>query len=184
MTDRQLCKLLKEEPEKGLREIMRLYGGALYTICANILYGAPQEDLEETVSDVLFFVWKSRDNFRENQGTSFKSYCYGIARKTALARRKKMSGLKELIPLQEDMVEGQESVFSELERKEEEQVLHQVVDELEEPERSVFILRYFYFFRVKEIAKRLEISDKKVENCLYRGKQRLRDALVKRGIGR
>lgn len=184
MTDRQLVELLREKPEEGLRIIMKLYGGAIHTICANILYGASAEDVEEAVSDVLVSIWKSRDCFRETEGNSFKSYCYGIARNTALTKRRQLFAKQEPIPLEEDLLEASENVSEELERREEEQMLHQVVEELEEPERSVFILRYFYFFRVKEIAGRLRIPEKKVENCLYRGKQKLKNALLKRGMER
>ena len=71
-----------------------------------------------------------------------------------------------------------------LEQKEKEQVLHETVAGLEEPERSVFILRYFGFYRIKEIAKRQGLTNKKVENCLYRGKEKLRKALIRKGIER
>jgi RNA polymerase sigma-70 factor (ECF subfamily) len=184
MTDRQLIRLMQEDPEKGLRQVMQLYGGAIYTICVHILDGASREDVEEAVSDSLLAIWKSREHFNESYGTSFKSYCYGIVRKTALTKRKILVGDQELIPLEEDMLPAQKNVIDELEKKEDERILHEVIDTLEEPERSVFILRYFYFFRVKEIAARLHISDKKVENCLYRGKQRLKTALLKRGLER
>ncbi len=51
-----------------------------------------------------------------------------------------------------------------------------------EPERSVFVLRYFYFFSIKDIALELDIDSKKVENILYRKKAMLRKLLIERGI--
>ena len=53
---------------------------------------------------------------------------------------------------------------------------------MDEPDRSVFVLRYFYFFSVKDIALELDIDSKKVENILYRKKALLRKLLVERGI--
>lgn len=184
MTDRQLIRLLKKDPERGLRTVLELYGGAIKTICSNILRDCSQEDVEEAAADTLAAIWRAADRFQDDKGTSFKSYCYGITRKTALTIRKKLLKKGELIPLQEDLLFTETDLSAELEQKEEERILHETVNGLEEPDRSIFILRYFCFFKVKEIAKRLELTDKKVENCLYHGKEKLRTALTGKGIVR
>lgn len=67
-------------------------------------------------------------------------------------------------------------------RKEMQTVVRQAVENMDEPDRSVFVLRYFYFFSVKDIALELDIDSKKVENILYRKKALLRKLLVERGI--
>lgn len=69
-----------------------------------------------------------------------------------------------------------------LERKEQRKILEEVLEDSQEPLRSIFILRYFYFFKVKEIARMLELSSKQVENHLYRGKDVLKKALLERGM--
>lgn len=101
-----------------------------------------------------------------------------------MTRRKKLMEKEDLIPLQEDLLFMEGDLSDRLEQKEKEQVLHETVAGLEEPERSVFILRYFGFYRIKEIAKRQGLTNKKVENCLYRGKEKLRKALIRKGIER
>ncbi len=184
MTDRQLIKLLKKDPERGLGTVLELYGGAIKTICGNILSGCAREDVEEAAADALAAIWKAADRFQADRGTSFKSYCYGITRKKALSRRKKLLVRGALVPLQEELLFEENDPSAKIEQEEEERILHETVGELEEPERSVFILRYFFFFKVKEIAERLELTDKKVENCLYRGKEKLRTALIRKGIRR
>ena len=68
------------------------------------------------------------------------------------------------------------------EKKEEEKVLIDILVSAEEPLRTIFILRYFYFYKVKEIATVLKIPIKQVENYLYRGKETLKQELLKRGI--
>ena len=81
MNDQSLIHLLKADPEEGLRMAISLYGKAIKTICYSILRDAPDEDIEEAVSDTFVAIWQSARNFRTDQGVSFKSYCYGIARK-------------------------------------------------------------------------------------------------------
>ena len=182
MTDQELLALLKTDAEAGLRELIKTYGSAFYTICRNILREFPPEDIEEVVSDVLVGIWKSRDSFEESRGTYFKSYCYGVARKTALKKRRDCAKTGELIPLNEDILEDSYDFQNRLEKEEENKILIQVLMDSEEPMRSIFIFRYFYFYKVKEIADMLKISIKQVENYLYRGKSQLKKELLKRGV--
>ena len=90
-----------------------------------------------------------------------------------------------LIPLEENILFPQDTIADEHERHEEERILHEIIFALKEPQRSVFILRYFYFWRIREMTVSLRggrIEMKKVENLLYRGKQLLKTALIERGI--
>jgi len=183
MTEKELIGVLKENAEQGLREVLRLYGRAFCTICKNILRDCSPEDQEEALSDILAAVWKSRKLYDEASGVSFKSYCYGIARKTALKKRREVWRAGELIPLKEDMLEGVSGFEEQLQRDEEARILQRVLEDTREPVRTIFILRYFYFYRVKEIAELLQLSEKQVENYLYRGKEALKKELIKRGIG-
>lgn len=182
MTDQELLALLKMDTERGLRELIKLYGSAIKTICKNILRDFSAEDIEEVISDVLVGIWKARERFDESKDVSFKSYCYGIARKTSLKKYRERKKTRGEIPLNEDI---QESIFDlqeQLEKEEEEKILMDVLSSAKEPLRTIFVLRYFYYYKVKEIAELLEISAKQVENYLYRGKETLKQELLKRGI--
>ena len=86
------------------------------------------------------------------------------------------------IPLNEDILEGDLDLQEQIAKEEEAKILMDVLSEAEEPLRTIFILRYFYFYRVKEVATLLEIPTKQVENYLYRGKEILKKELLKRGI--
>lgn len=76
-------------------------------------------------------------------------------------------------------IETPENVFM---KKQQEQIIHRSVDEMDEPDRSIFILKYFYFFKNREIAEKLNISLKQVENRLARNKEKLKAKLLERGI--
>lgn len=60
--------------------------------------------------------------------------------------------------------------------------MQQCVDALPQPDRDIFILRYYFGERVNAIASRLGLEAKAVENRLYQGRLRLKKALVERGI--
>lgn len=53
---------------------------------------------------------------------------------------------------------------------------------MDEPDKSIFIFRYFYFKKVKDIGIKLNLSPKKVENSLYRNKEKLKKSLIEGGI--
>ena len=61
-------------------------------------------------------------------------------------------------------------------------IIKETIENMEEPDKSIFILRYFYYEKVKDIAIRLNLSPKKVENCLFRGKSKLKKSLIDGGI--
>ena len=89
-----------------------------------------------------------------------------------------------IFPLEEVTMElpSEENIETDFEKKEQEQILHQCIAQMDEPDRSVFLYRYFYGFKNREIAEMLSLMPKKVENILYRGKQKLQKALTERGI--
>ena len=71
---------------------------------------------------------------------------------------------------------------NEVERRSCEAILHTCLEQMKEPDKSVFLYRYFYGYKVKDIAEMLSLSVKQVENLLYRGKEKLRKDLLERGI--
>ena len=50
------------------------------------------------------------------------------------------------------------------------------------PDREIFLRRYYLYEKVNDIATRLNLSAKVVEHKLARGRQRLREKLMKRGV--
>lgn len=122
MTDEKLIALIKKKPEQGIAAAIDLYGGAVRTICSSVLEN--REDIEEAVSQVFYRLWKYAGNY--NGKGSLKSYIYGIARNAALDAAK-------------IDIETPENVFM---KKQQEQIIHRSVDEMDEPDRSIFIVNY------------------------------------------
>jgi RNA polymerase sigma-70 factor (ECF subfamily) len=185
MQEQELIELLKEDPETGICEALRLYGGAVETICRNFLYDCQEMDIEEAVADTFLKLWKAKDRIGRHPRKGMKSYLYEIARNTARDKRRALKrasiysleeielGLKAPLDIETDFI-----------RKSNERILHECLDDTGEPDRSIFVMRYFYGEAIKDIALKLEMTPKSVENTLYRGKQRLEKALNERGIFR
>ncbi len=180
--EEQILLMLKSSPGEGISMALDAYGGPVKTICKNILFDCSSEDIEEAVADSFVGLWKSVDKFRSNGDYSLKSYLYGIARHTALDKRRAMKKEVHGLPVEEVIIEAGIDIESDFAKKLNDSIVHNSLNNMEEPMRSVFILRYFYYEKVNDIAKRMGLSQKVVENHLYRGKSKLRFELLERGI--
>ena len=56
------------------------------------------------------------------------------------------------------------------------------MEQLPPPDREIFLLRYWMELRVNRIGEILGLTEKQVENRLYRGRRALRKTLEERGI--
>lgn len=183
MEDRKLIRTIERNPEKGIAVALDLYGDAVKTICKDILAGGTAEDIEEAIAETFIRLWRYGTNFRAGRGTTLKSYLYGIARNAALDKRKTLhrgttADYSEEMELQDESPGAEELII----KKEEELAVRQVVSEMEEPDRSIFAMRFFQEYKVKEIALKLDLSEKQVENRLFRSKRVLKKKLKERGI--
>ena len=176
----RLPGLLVSDPDEGMALALRLYGSAVRLICRNVLSDLGSAVVEDAVSDSFTAIWRSADRFDPSKGCSFRSYCCGVARNTALKARRHLTN-EPLLPLEEDLLETVKAPDL-LQEREEAALIRDAIAAMEEPDRSVFLFRYLYFFRVKEIAGRLSLSPKKVENILFRRKKELELLLKERGV--
>lgn len=191
--EEELLRMLSEDPAAGLAQALDLYGGAVKTICVSILGNSCQQDVEECMSDCFVKLWQGIGNFDPDQGKSLKGYFYGLVRNTALSRRRQLTRDHNLIPIEENVLEVENAIFQsgprgdlsgQLAEQMEREAVQKTVEGLPPPDREIFIYRYFFYEPVKEIARKLNLSAKQVENRLARGKSRLRERLAEGGIVR
>lgn len=182
MTDAGLIKEIQEHPEAGLKIALEVYGGAVKTICGNILGRDKKNDIEECVSEVFFQLWK--DSGRYHPDYPLKNYIYGIARYTALKMRKKLLKNEQTVTVEwisDEIASGAdtEDVVAENENAE---AIYAEILTFSFLDKEIFLYRYYFWFSIQEIADMLNLSYKAVENRLYRGKEKLRQKLTERGI--
>ena len=183
MEDRKLIRLIQRNPEKGISIALDLYGGSVKTICKGILAGLPEQDVEEAIAETFVRLWRYGKSFKSRPETSLKSYIYSIARNASIDKLKAIHGDEvcleaiENFQLQDDL-DIEDFVI----HQEEAGLVKQVIYDLDEPERSIFVLRYFYELKVREVAERLQLPVKTVENKLYRTKAVLKAEFKEKGV--
>ncbi len=180
MEDNKIVQLLKSAPDDGLRVILSEYGGLMKAVITRILGSDNKNDIEECISDTLLQFWKSVDLFDEKRESGLKAYICKIARNTAINRKRKLSKSLDIF-LEYELASDfdiDDAIISNLNGA----VVTAAINRLSEPDRTIFIQRYYYCRSVKEIARGLGLDSKTVENKLYRRKTKLRDMLIERGI--
>jgi RNA polymerase sigma-70 factor (ECF subfamily) len=190
LNDKELLVLLQTDARQGLAAAITRYGGLARHICRNILGDRP-EDVDECVSDAFAILWTNAAGLDPAAG-SIKSYICAVSRHKALDRYRRLSGQPTFVPIDDATASGtgRESLSFDpdmagtVAATEHIHMLTEAVDELPPPDREIIILRYFYYEKVKSIAKRLDLPEKTVENKLYRGKAVLRKKLEEKGFVR
>ena len=177
MPEEQLLQLIKADAAQGIEIAIEQYGGAVKSICKSILAGYPIQDVEEAISDAFVGLWKSRDKVLIKNGKGLKIYLYGIARKTALDKKKPTEDFGQ-IPEMASTENIEEAVV----KQSENEMLFGFIEDMKSPDREIFIYRYYEQNSIREIAETLSISVKSVEGRLARGRERLKKQLLQRGI--
>jgi len=181
MNDENLIKFLKQNPSNGLSCAIDIYGALVKTIVVRIVGYENQQDIEECISDVFIQLWKSIDNYDHNKGI-LKNYIISIARFVSINTIRRKMNKEELIPLEENDLQIDFDVDNELCNTINKKIIKDTIDNLPHPDKDIFIRRYYLYEAVKDIALSLNLNAKTVENKLYRGKDKLRIALIDNGI--
>lgn len=181
MNDENLVKLLKINPSNGLTSAIDIYGGLVKTIVVRIIGYENQQDIEECISDVFVQLWKSIDNYDHNKGL-LKNYIISIARFVSINTVKRKMNKHEVIPLEENDLKLDFDIDNEITDSINKKIIKETIDSLPQPDKDIFIRRYYLYEAIKDIASSLDLNAKAVENKLYRGKDKLRTALINNGI--
>lgn len=180
MDDSRIVELFFHRDEQAIRETDRKYGSFCYSIAYTIL--ADQQDSEESVSDTYYAAWNAIPPRRPNPLAPFLGK---IVRHISIDRWRKNGALKRgggELPLAleelQDCISGQDDVEALAEQRALIRMVRSFVQELPEPERRVFVCRYWYLDSVRDIAFRFGFTENKVNMMLHRIREKLKKRLL------
>lgn len=167
---------LKKRNPLALEFVMDHYGSAIYNLIQRILGDiARKEDVEECTSDAFVAVWHKIDEYDQAKG-SFRTWLLILAKYKALDYRRKLRRLPATETLDidpPDDSELEEKLLSQEALKE----AVRIVNTLQEPDRSLFYKRYFYYETLDQLALQYGLTKKAVENRLFRCRSSLKQQL-------
>ena len=132
-------------------------------------------EAEDIVQDALIKVWNKRDEWGELE--SIEAYCLTVVRNLAIDRsQKKEAQNLTLTPETQEMPDAQ-TPESQFERNEQFQLVHRLVNELPEKQRTIVQLRDIEGKSYKEIADVLDVSPQTVAYRIQQALKLLRVSL-------
>lgn len=159
-TETELVKELKDGFTSAYDELFNTYGNRVYKFAFSILKS--REDSEEIVQDTFFKIWEKRRTIDHEQ--SFKSFLFTIAYNNIMTKFREKAKEKKyreyFITNASDHYDQEESIlFDDIQNQ-----VQKIIDRLPPRRKQIFILRKENNLTYKEIAGKLGISSKTVEN--------------------
>lgn len=173
-----LVRAMQRGEEAALERVIEQYTPYVGAIVWNIVGGTlDRSDAAAIVSDVFYTLWI---NAKKIQRGKLKGYLSSIARSKALNA---VRGAGRELPLGEDVISlSALSPDEEAERREEYAALRRALGSMPEPDRTIFIRRYYLYQRVADIARIMHINENTVHTKLRRGRENLRRELERGGF--
>ena len=172
--EQYLIRQIKSGSQKALETVIDRYGSYVKAIAANIIKPPMTDaDIEEVVSDVFLSLW----NHPGDPGRgSLKGYLAAITRNKA---RDRLRSFHIVVPLEDDIFEVPvEDSYRQIELAQLKEAVKQMVERLEEPDRTI-LLRYYYFYqKTDEIARDMGMKPATVRTKLARSRQKLKEWLT------
>lgn len=177
MQDIELLNECKKNPEQGLEYVIERYVDLIYTIVyGKISTVGTAEDAKECVSDVFMAFYQQIDRIHLDKG-SIKVYLAMIANHKAIDLYRKLVRVAGKVDMDGSLIEQQDfrtDLAHDVLKKEEKKVLLQAIDSLGEPDKEIFVRKYYWGQKTKEIASALNLQDNTVDKKISRGLKKLR----------
>lgn len=181
--DEQIISLYFSRDMRAVSETEKKYSAYLLKTAKNILRDG--RDAEEAVSDVFARVWNS---VPPDRPAHFGAYLSKAVRRAAIDRVRKNTAEKRAadtcaVSLEElaECIPSGSDPAKETEMNELAGFMDRFASTLSEEKRSVFMMRYFYFYSLKEISEATGFSVPKLKSMLMRLREDLKQKLITEG---
>ena len=183
MEDSKIIELYWERSEQAIMESTKKYGKHCNSIAYRILNN--RQDAEECVNDTWLRAWNSMPPVRPGILSAFFSK---ITRNLSLNRYEKQNALKRgkgempfVLEELEECIPAGGTVEESVDLKYLTALLNQFLAGQTEENRQLFVLRYWYLYPVREIAKQCGMGESMVKMRLLRMRKELKELLCKEG---
>lgn len=179
MEDNEIVKRFKEGDVLSFDRLFNKYHKKVYYFALSYLKN--KEDAEEIVQEVFLSIWRCREQI--NEYYAFNRYLFKITYNAICKSfRKQASNKKQAENLLKEMVLEDGSTNIEIEYNNLFETARSYIEKLPVRQKSVLLLSINEQFTNEQIAKKLNISKKTVDNHLTKAKAFLKKSLINCGI--
>jgi RNA polymerase sigma-70 factor, ECF subfamily len=180
MTDAQPSWLIAEciaGNEAAIEMFVRQYEASIFRLALSIV--GDQAEANEITQETFIAALRSLPAYQEKQ--SLKAWLYTIAlnhSRSHLRKRKILERLRTTLTTI-FQVESQKEILPEdaVLQSEKEAQIWNALNQLDEPHRTVVVLRYFHELSIAEISEILSVNEGTIHSRLHNAREKLRDAL-------
>lgn len=178
ITEDNLAIQLQKKNIKALDFLVDTYSNLLYKVIYNVLisYG-DKETIEECLNDVFLSIWDNSDKFTGNP-EKFVHWICVIAKYKAIDYQRKLSKNKEVININECVIQSDLTPEDKLLANENRDEILNIIKEMNETDKKIFVMRFFLNESINDIALTLDVSRNVVDTRLSRGKKQLKQKLM------
>ncbi len=138
-----------------------------------------QQTAQDVVQDLFLGIWNCPPVLK----TSLKSYLFAAVRNACLDHLKNLQVReryvnRRLVQLQMDEIEYYQAGDTSIIEEEQLEMIRTAIGELPERCKEIFELSYYRNMKSSEIAEHLQLSERTVQNQLYRGLIKLREIIT------
>ena len=174
MTDDKIILLISEKQQVGLEHLEKKYKSYAQKITQQFLQSP--EDAEECINDALFDVWNARNikeikNLKAFVAVCVRRRCIDLLRN--MHAQKRSQNVKILLS-ELDEVCAPLSTEDSFENRQLGTWIDRFINALGQPDKDIFLLRYFYGMDIWEIAKQKRLSRSAVDSRLFRCRKKLK----------
>ena len=157
-----------------------LYSSYITCIVWELLHKkGTKEDIEEVVADTFISLWLTAERINYKKYSSVKSYLGMIARNKAKDWLRAYRG--EILELNDDILLIDGDVEHLILQKEQQLIIGRTLEKLRETDRKIFIMYYYRYKKIEEIAETLKMNPQTVKTRLRRGRETLKRILLEEG---
>lgn len=129
-------------------------------------------EAEDIVQETMIRVWNKRDEWHELE--SVEAYCLAVTRNLAIDRSEKKDAQTVELTLEAEETPAASSPYDNLASKERLRLIHKLMNDLPEKQRSIMQLRDIEGKSYKEIATLLKLTEEQVKVNLFRARQKVK----------
>lgn len=177
-SDAELIFALKEGDLKAFNQVFDRYAKRLYRFAMGYLKSA--ENAEEIVQEVFLKIWNNREELVAHK--SFDSYLFTIAKNGILNTIRKSKSEQAYLSYAKLNPGKNVLLDQELDFKELEKAYHKAIAQLSPRRKEIFLLSREQSLSNAEIAKKMNISVKTVENQMTSALAEIRENLRSLGF--
>ncbi len=175
----QIVRGIRLGNQADFKVLYELFSRKIFSV--SVRFGLSHEEASEVVQDVFVKVWQYRHTLDEN--LSVNAYLFTITKNLLITRQKKQAyeiAYKKYLEKQDisSLLDTENVVvYSELEA-----LTQSIIRKLPAQQREIFLLSKSKNLSHKEIADKLNVSLRTVENQVYRATKKIKDTLKKHDV--